>query len=235
MTETKNRASGSRDGRRPMIAAAALFLVAVLLLVLGVRFRGWQSRGEESRLVALVNPWNRIDEVDFRPRLKTVEGVSVDKSAAGPLEELLAACRTAGFSPQASEGYVDREEQTRRFEEAVQALRERDGMDEETARARAAETVPVPGTCEHELGLAVHLSDPADDEGLQRWLEENAWQYGFILRYPADGQAVTGVPYTPGHYRYVGLAAASQIYMLRVTLEEYIDLFYSDEAKIVFE
>ena len=219
-----------------MIAAAVVFLVTVLLLVLGVRFLGWRSRGEESRLVALVNPWNRIDEVDFHSHLKAVEGVSVDKSAAKPLEELLTACRAAGFAPQVSQGYLSREEQTRRFEEQVRLLQEQEGLSQEAARERAAETVGLPGTNEHELGLAVHLTDTGGrDAGLQAWLEENAWQYGFILRYPADGQAVTGVPYTPGHYRYVGLAAASQMYMLRVTLEEYIDLFYSDEAEVVFE
>ena len=64
---------------------------------------------------------------------------------------------------------------------------------------------------------------------------EHAWEYGFILRYPEDKKDITGVPYEPWHYRYVGPDAARQISQLGLTLEEYISMFYSEEAKIKFE
>ena len=71
----------------------------------------------------------------------------------------------------------------------------------------------LPGnTSEHTTGLALDILSPrhdeADDsfgetpEGL--WLAENAWKYGFILRYPEGKEALTGVIYEPWHFRYVG-------------------------------
>ena len=59
-------------------------------------------------------------------------------------------------------------------------------------------------------------------------LRDNAWQYGFIQRYPEGKTAATGVAYTPFHYRYVGREAAQQLWELGLTLEEYIDLFYPE-------
>ena len=55
-----------------------------------------------------------------------------------------------------------------------------------------------------------------------RWLEQHAWEFGFILRYPEDKRDVTGVPYEPWHYRYVGREAAQAIYERGLTLEEYL-------------
>ena len=54
------------------------------------------------------------------------------------------------------------------------------------------------------------------------WLAENAWQYGFILRYPEDKTDITGTIYEPWHYRYVGREAAAEIYASGLCLEEYL-------------
>ena len=66
-----------------------------------------------------------------------------------------------------------------------------------------------------------------EDTETLRWLRENAWRYGFILRYPADKTAVTGIEYRPWHFRYVGREVAEQISHLGITLEEYLELFYT--------
>ena len=55
------------------------------------------------------------------------------------------------------------------------------------------------------------------------WLTENAHNFGFILRYPKEKEAVTGYSYEPWHYRFVGVDAATAIYEKNLTLEEYID------------
>ena len=60
----------------------------------------------------------------------------------------------------------------------------------------------------------------------QKWLMENSWRYGFILRYPNEKSDITGIIYEPWHYRYVGEEAAAEIYELGLTLEEYLDMFY---------
>lgn len=61
------------------------------------------------------------------------------------------------------------------------------------------------GTSEHELGLAVDISMYASNaDTVHAWLAENAWQYGFIYRYPDGSTDITGVNTEPWHYRYVG-------------------------------
>ncbi|MHB1315329.1 MAG: M15 family metallopeptidase [Christensenellales bacterium] len=90
----------------------------------------------------------------------------------------------------------------------------------------------LPGSCsEHATGLAIDiLSEDYDaaDEGYAdtpegKWLEENAYKYGFILRYPKDKEHMTGVIYEPWHYRYVGVEAAAEIYERGLCLEEYVE------------
>jgi D-alanyl-D-alanine carboxypeptidase len=106
-----------------------------------------------------------------------------------------------------------------------------EGMTEEDARREAATVIAVPGTSEHQLGLAVDIIDTKlwaleeEQENLpaQKWLMENSWRYGFILRYPKDRIDSTGIIYEPWHYRYVGTDVAKEIYDSGMTLEEYIE------------
>ena len=61
-----------------------------------------------------------------------------------------------------------------------------------------------------------------EEQPVQRWLMENSWRYGFILRYPVNKSDITGIVYEPWHYRYVGYEAAKYIYENEMTLEEYV-------------
>jgi D-alanyl-D-alanine carboxypeptidase len=90
----------------------------------------------------------------------------------------------------------------------------------------------VPGTSEHELGLAVDLT--FDGSLVQsfgstrqgKWLAAHCMEYGFILRYPADKERIVGIIYEPWHFRYVGLDVANDMKSLGVTtLEEYYGLY----------
>ena len=107
-----------------------------------------------------------------------------------------------------------------------------EGADREEAPAIAARSVAVPGTSEHQLGMAVDIIDEYYaklDEGqektaTQQWLMENCWRYGFILRYPNGTTDITGIIYEPWHYRYVGERYAREITELGVTLEEYLEM-----------
>ena len=84
-----------------------------------------------------------------------------------------------------------------------------------------------PGFSEHQTGLAVDI-----DNGISNfnnfentkgftWMKENAYKYGFILRYPKDKEYITGYIYEPWHYRYVGIDIATFIYQNNLTYEEY--------------
>jgi D-alanyl-D-alanine carboxypeptidase len=56
-----------------------------------------------------------------------------------------------------------------------------------------------------------------------KWLKENSWKYGFILRYPEDKTAITGIKYEPWHFRYVGLPHSAIMQEKDMVLEEYWD------------
>lgn len=109
-----------------------------------------------------------------------------------------------------------------------------EGLEEEDARKRAAHIVAVPGHSEHQLGLAIDvticsmkaLKDPLIEDFEQtptgQWMCEESHKEGFILRYPRDKVAITGITYEPWHYRYVGIKAAGQMKRLNMCLEEYL-------------
>mgnify|MGYP002520046564 FL=1 len=106
-----------------------------------------------------------------------------------------------------------------------------EGYSEEEARKLAGTVVAVPGTSEHELGLAFDLVDndyrnldeAQENTAVQKWLMENSWRFGFILRYPSDKSEITGIIYEPWHYRYVGKHEAQKIYESGLCLEEYLE------------
>lgn len=215
---------------KPSVKILAAALALLLLVVAGFRLHSWLQQRSEARVIVLVNPWNDVDKSGFSPRLKTVDGVQVDQSCARELSELLAACRENGCSITVTAGYRGREEQLMLFNNEVnrQMLA---GRSADSAYTIAEQRVGAPGTSEHELGLAV------DIQGVeaQNWMKENGWRYGFILRYPEGSEEITGRSADPAHYRYVGLPAAEQISMLGITLEEYMGMFYTQEAEIIFE
>lgn len=83
------------------------------------------------------------------------------------------------------------------------------------------------GHSEHQTGLAVDISDKSGDydnfEDTKEfiWVKDNAYKYGFILRYPKDTINITGFKYEPWHYRYVGKNIAKYIFDNKITFEEY--------------
>ena len=83
------------------------------------------------------------------------------------------------------------------------------------------------GHSEHQTGLAVDVMGSNNDynkfeESIEfTWMKNNAYRFGFILRYPQGKQHITGFKYEPWHYRYVGIKIATIIYNKNITLEEY--------------
>ena len=213
----RKKRSRARAGRTRYTVLLSLVIVLSLALIAGVLWRmlGWRGQHTEGRLstTALVNPWNSVEATGFAPNLVTVRDFQVDQSCAASLEQMLADCEAAGFHPVITAAYHSVSEL-----EANPALTPED----DTA-----------GYSEHELGLAVDFQSSAD--GTLNWLKENACQYGFILRYPAGAEELTGMAASETHFRYVGPAAANQIHQLGITLEEYVTMFYNDAAAIEFE
>ena len=98
--------------------------------------------------------------------------------------------------------------------------------------------VALPGCSEHQTGLAIDLGLAVGDidficpnfpyDGVCGAFRAKAADYGFILRYPAGKEPVTGISHEPWHFRYVGVPHARLMVRLGLTLEEYVDLLRRD-------
>ena len=91
----------------------------------------------------------------------------------------------------------------------------------------------LPGQSEHQTGLCLdfitsdmggELTEAFENTQAFAWLAENAYKFGFILRYPKGMEGITGYTYEPWHYRFVGREAATDIYVGNMTLEQYLQL-----------
>ncbi|MGM0836335.1 MAG: VanY-A/VanY-F/VanY-M family D-Ala-D-Ala carboxypeptidase [Bacillota bacterium] len=92
------------------------------------------------------------------------------------------------------------------------------------------------GHSEHNLGLAIDVGSTQmkmADAPEGKWIEENAWKYGFILRYPKDKTEITGIQYEPWHIRYVGLPHSAIMKEKNFALEEYLD-YLKEEKQFSF-
>lgn len=179
--------------------------------------------------LTLVNPWHALPE-GYAPELADVEnGYQVDARCAAALENMLAGCRAAGLSPLLCSAYRTQEKQASLYNNLVNKLIAR-GCSQEEAQAKAGTEVALPGTSEHQLGLAVDIVDlnhqvldhTQEDTAVQQWLMAHCWEYGFILRYPADKSEITGIIYEPWHYRYVGEEYALALRDAGLCLEEFL-------------
>jgi len=179
--------------------------------------------------VVLVNPWNYLPE-DYEVDLVTTLGnYWVDSACKDSLEAMLADCKAAGHGPILASAYRTHSYQSGLYWRKVEYWRG-EGYNETMARQLAGTSVAVPGTSEHQLGLAVDIIDSrytkmdrkqASTE-TQKWLMEHCWEYGFILRYLDGTSEITGIIFEPWHYRYVGKEVALELRDLGITLEEYL-------------
>lgn len=177
----------------------------------------------------LVNADNKLPNeysIDFAA---LENGLLADSRCYPDLQQMLDDCKNEGLYPIVCSAYRSREKQEILFENQVQKQKNA-GYSADQAEIEAAKLVAVPGTSEHQTGLAFDIVDSTyqilDDEqektSVQQWLLKNSWKYGFILRYPADKSDITKISYEPWHYRYVGKENAKIIYDKGLCLEEYL-------------
>ena len=185
-----------------------------------------ESDAEKELRLAELNEWylllvnnDKAIPDDFTVETaETESGYEVDARVKEPLENMLAGCREAGYSPQIISAF--------RSHETQQYLYDTTANKNDTA---------IPGHSEHECGLAIDIIDTAssgwadplideqEDLPAQKWLMENCQNYGFILRYPKDKEDITQIIYEPWHYRYVGVEHAKKIMEEGICLEEHIE------------
>lgn len=107
---------------------------------------------------------------------------------------------------------------------------------ENVGSEEAGQWVAPPGFSEHQTGYVFDLNlniqngsggIKYDGTGIYSWINENCYQYGFILRYLMGKEDITGYQYEPWHFRYVGVPHATYIMDKKITLEEYIDIVHT--------
>ena len=173
----------------------------------------------------LVNRNSYIPD-DYKVELTELSnGEKVDSRIYPELQEMFNDARAQGYGLFVREGYRTQEEQQQLLDEKIEAY-ENEGKSKSEAKKLAEQWVAIPGTSEHQLGIAVDINadtTKSSRDDVYNWLEENAHTYGFIKRYPSNKTDITGVINEPWHYRYVGKEAASAIYSQGICLEEYIE------------
>ena len=179
----------------------------------------------------LENQFRKEYENLFEEDLKEVEyGHSVDERIAEALTNMLNDARKQGLSPVICSSYRTQQKQERLYNDKVNEYIW-SGNSKETAKDLASYWVAIPGTGEHQTGLAVDivsskyqiLDEKQEQTKEQQWLIENSYKYGFILRYPTEKKQITMINYEPWHYRYVGVENALYIKENNICLEEYIE------------
>jgi D-alanyl-D-alanine carboxypeptidase len=195
---------------------------------------GWALR--------LINAWNPLS-AGYVPELALIgthngENREFDARAAGYVSQILLAARNDGVNLRLTSAYRSIVRQEENFIGWYNRLINQ-GYSPERAFELTAMEIAVPGTSEHNAGLAIDFNYTIDTEHLFDqtaeflWLNTHAYKYGFILRYPEGKAHITGINYEPWHWRFVGVENAARIYKSGLTLEEFIGECRGDDS--VFE
>lgn len=184
-------------------------------------------------ILVLVNKENSLPE-EYNPddlvklTIKAVPSVTNEemmmrKEAAKALEDLVKNAKSEGIDLYCVSGYRSYSTQNKIYLDRIKTQGQKE----------ADKYVAYPGQSEHQTGLAVDISDQTavnesqavdfskTKEGI--WLKNNVQNFGFIIRYPAGKEDITGYNYEPWHVRFVGVKAAKEIKSKDIVLEEYLN------------
>lgn len=185
---------------------------------------------DDWRLI-LINKQHSIPE-DYTFPLGTIQNnrkkMQCDARILDDLFAMLQAAKEDDINLSICSPYRDMEYQEMLFNRKIKRYMDR-GMSYMEAFQLSSQVVTVPGASEHQIGLAldivcdhyVTLDEGFGDTDAGKWLAENSYRFGFILRYPEGKEYITGIEYEPWHFRYVGVEAATVITQEGITLEEF--------------
>ena len=214
--------------RKNRIIFNLLFIFIVFIII----FLGKQNDNVQYINVAktsdykyiLVNKENRLNS-DFKPNtLVKVTRCSLgnfylEEETATAYEYMCLNLIDEGLNISINSAYRSYEEQEKLYDDYLKLY----------GKSYVNKYVAVPGYSEHQTGLALDLEsldcDIFKNSKEYRWIKNNAYKYGFILRYQEGKENITGYNAEEWHIRYVGRKAAEYIYKNNITFEEYYDLF----------
>ncbi len=191
--------------------------------------------GEDFLPADLVKMTDLCDRNLVKIKYPDTQGV---RTAVEALVTMLEAAKADGITKwQVSAGYRSYAQQERLLENSIQShLRKNEGWSRSRARRAALRTVAEPGASEHHLGLSFDVNVPGTSSfsGTKqcKWLHENCWDYGFIIRYQEGKQDITGFAPEAWHIRYVGLPHSTVMREENLCLEEYLEKYYPETENI---
>jgi D-alanyl-D-alanine carboxypeptidase len=226
------------------VVAAGLVVVSALLVVSFATRSGSSSDPEAasqsghpdiddaSSITVVVNKQRALSPLDYTPA--DLVTVNVAQGTAGPVrlradaahaaEALFAAFATeTGHELESESAYRSYADQQSTYDSIASSIGD----------AGAADSAAKPGYSEHQTGLAIDVGqrdsscrarDCFADTDASAWLRKHAYEYGFIIRYPAGQESVTGYEAEPWHLRYLGRAFAEDVHFHASSLEAYFGL-----------
>lgn len=187
-------------------------------------------RSDDWRLV-LVNKQHPIPD-DYELKLgsiKTSRGsMKCDRRIIADLEKMIEDARKDGINLVICSPYRPSTRQKYLFNKKVKVY-VKSGNSYMDSYYLSAQAVNIPGSSEHEIGLALDivsdrysgLNEGFADTDAGKWLAKHCMEYGFVLRYPKGKESITGIEYEPWHFRYVGKEAAEYMSSENICLEEF--------------
>lgn len=166
-----------------------------------------------------------VKKFDAKYCQDSVTAYQLDERAFDDAMDMILAAKKDGISLVILSSYRTYDRQMTLYKNKVKVYLNK-GYSQKDAEEIASTIVAVPGTSDHNLGLAIdfnYLDEKYENKPSLVWLRNHAEEYGFVMRYPKSKQNITGVIYEPWHYRYVGKENAREMNRLNMCLEEYVE------------
>lgn len=191
-------------------------------------------------LLTLVNRSNLLEYEPYVPFVYSENGIPYHEALYTPLAQLREAAALEGYYYNFISGYRTIEQQAINRESRYYSYIN-DGYSEAEAQYQTDLFVAPSNGSEHTTGLAVDLLGVEfgyelmvsyQYEPSAQWLADNAYQYGFVLRYLDGKTDITNINFEPWHLRYVGVENATYLYQHGLVLEEYLALIQERDNRI---
>ena len=182
--------------------------------------------------LVLVNKQHPIPD-DYTFNLGIIKGnMQCDERIISELLAMMQAARDDGINLEVCSPYRTDGRQEWLFDKKIKNYMGQ-GYSYMEAYKTASQIVTIPGSSEHQIGIAFdiysdtykRLDEAFEDTEAGKWLAAHSYEYGFVLRYPEGKEYITSIEYEPWHFRYVGREAAAVMHREDLCLEEFWDKY----------
>lgn len=194
------------------------------------------SNEEQKKVLTVVDNDTQIPK-DYKLDLGRFDNIECDKMLINDLSNMICKASQEGINLRLNKGYIDKSEQDMMYNEKVCDIMDKKSYTKVRAGVEARKLIAPGGYSEYQTGLLINfeLDSNAGDSTLTKeymWLNKNAIDYGFIIRYNKDKEKNTGMNFDPSCYRYVGKENAKRMRAMNMCLEEYVDYIASQSFSL---